>query len=211
MRTDDSRVHAAQQGGHVLEPVTGLHRNVWVFDFKSLYPSIIRTLNIDPLSYVEQPAPEDDLIRTVGGAFARAPAILPRLLDELFPRREAAKKAGDAVASNAIKILMNSFYGVLGAPSCRFYNTALVNAITGTGRELLLWSKAWFEAAGFKVLYGDTDSLFVDSRQAEDAGVGASRRGRELAGGAECVNSAATSRRAGGSPAAWNCNSRSCT
>jgi DNA polymerase II len=163
VRIDDSRVHAAQQGGHVLEPLTGLHRNVWVFDFKSLYPSIIRTLNIDPLSYVERPAPDADLIRTAGAAFARAPAILPRMLDELFPRREAAKRAGDGVASHAIKILMNSFYGVLGAPSCRFYDTALVNAITGTGRELLLWSKAWFEAAGYRVLYGDTDSLFVDS------------------------------------------------
>ena len=179
VRSDGARVHAAQQGGHVLEPVTGLHRNVWVFDFKSLYPSIIRTLNIDPLSYVETPAPDADVIRTAGGAFARAPAILPRMLDELFPRREAAKKAGDAVASNAIKILMNSFYGVLGAPSCRFYNTALVNSITGTGRELLLWSKAWFEAAGFKVLYGDTDSLFVDSRG--DDPEAARERGRELA------------------------------
>ncbi len=179
VRNDDSRVHAAQHGGHVLEPATGLHRNVWVFDFKSLYPSIIRTLNIDPLSYVENPSPGDDLIRTAGGAFVRTPAILPRMLDELFPRREAAKRAGDGVASNAIKILMNSFYGVLGAPSCRFYNTALVNAITGTGRELLLWSKAWFEAAGFKVLYGDTDSLFVDSR-ADDPDR-ARERGRELA------------------------------
>jgi DNA polymerase II len=179
VRADDSRVHAAQQGGHVLEPATGLHDNVWVFDFKSLYPSIIRTLNIDPLSYVENPSPEADLIRTAGGAFARTPAILPRMLDELFPRREAAKKAGDSVASNAIKILMNSFYGVLGAPSCRFYNTALVNSITGTGRELLLWSKAWFEAAGFKVLYGDTDSLFVESH-ADDADL-ARDRGRQLA------------------------------
>ena len=179
VRVDDERVHAAQQGGHVLEPVTGLHRNVWVFDFKSLYPSIIRTLNIDPLSYVERPSPGADLIQTAGGAFCRAPAILPRMLDELFPRREAAKKAGDNVASNAIKILMNSFYGVLGAPSCRFYNTALVNAITGTGRELLLWSKAWFEAAGFKVLYGDTDSLFVQSG-AEDPDR-AQERGRGLA------------------------------
>jgi len=102
---------------------------------------------------------ERDLIRTAGGAFARSPAILPRILDELFPRRDAAKRAGDAVASNAIKILMNSFYGVLGTPACRFFNPALANAITGTGRELLLWSKAWFEAAGFKVLYGDTDSF----------------------------------------------------
>jgi DNA polymerase-2 len=176
---DDSRVHAAQQGGHVLEPAAGLHRNVWVFDFKSLYPSIIRTFNIDPLSYVEQPLPDADLIRTAGAAFARAPAILPRMLDELFPRREAAKKAGDGVASNAIKILMNSFYGVLGTSACRFYNPALANAITGTGRELLLWSKAWFEAAGFQVLYGDTDSLFVDSRS--DDPKRASDRGRELA------------------------------
>jgi DNA polymerase-2 len=179
VRADDSRVHAAQQGGHVLEPVTGLHRNVWVFDFKSLYPSIIRTFNIDPLSYVGHPAPDADLIRTAGGAFARTPAILPRMLDELFPRREAAKKAGDDVASNAIKILMNSFYGVLGTPACRFFNPALANAITGTGRELLLWSKAWFEAAGFKVLYGDTDSLFVASRADDPAWARA--RGGELA------------------------------
>ena len=161
VRGDDSRVYAAQQGGHVLEPIAGLHPNVWVFDFKSLYPSIIRTFNIDPLSFVETPSADDDLIQTPGGAFRRGRAILPRLLDDLFPRREAAKKAGDDVAANAIKILMNSFYGVLGTPACRFYNPALANSITGTGRELLLWSKQWFEDAGFNVLYGDTDSLFV--------------------------------------------------
>ena len=163
VRADDARVYAAQQGGHVLEPVTGLHRNVWVFDFKSLYPSIIRTFNIDPLGYVANPTPDADLIDTPGGAFRREPAILPRMLDELFPRREAAKKTGDDVAAHAIKILMNSFYGVLGTPACRFHNPALANAITGQGRELLLWSKQWFETAGFKVLYGDTDSLFVHS------------------------------------------------
>src|SRR5207249_49584 len=188
VRSDDSRVHAAQQGlavygeraartaapdrpakqeaqrgGHVLEPVTGLHRNVWVFDFKSLYPNIIRTFNIDPLGYVANPTPDADLIDTPGGAFRREPAILPRMLDELFPRREAAKKTGDHVAANATKILMNSFYGVLGTPACRFHNPALANSITGMGREMLLWSKRWFEQAGFKVLYGDTDSLFVSS------------------------------------------------
>ncbi|MGH8221367.1 MAG: DNA polymerase II, partial [Woeseiaceae bacterium] len=164
VRVDDSRVHAAQQGGHVLEPVTGLHSNVWVFDFKSLYPSIIRTFNIDPLAHVAEPATGQDLILTPGGAFRREPAILPGMLDELFPRREAASTDGDKVASQAIKILMNSFYGVLGTPACRFYNPALANAITGMGKEMLLWSKRWFEAAGFTVLYGDTDSLFVRSR-----------------------------------------------
>ena len=179
VRGDDSRVHVAQQGGHVLEPVAGLHDNVWVFDFRSLYPSVIRTFNIDPLSYVESPTPQADLIETPGGAFRREPAILPRLLDDLFPRREAARQAGDEVASHAIKILMNSFYGVLGTPACRFYNPALANSITGMGREVLLWSKRWFEAAGFVVLYGDTDSLFVqtpttDSELARD-------RARQLA------------------------------
>jgi len=167
VRSDDSRVFAAQHGGHVLEPVAGLHRNVWVFDFKSLYPNIIRTFNIDPLSYVESPEAAADLIETPGGSFKRAPAILPGLLDDLFPRREAAKKAGDAVAAQSIKILMNSFYGVLGTSACRFYNPALANSITGSGREMLLWSKRWFEEAGFRVLYGDTDSLFVGSGSLE--------------------------------------------
>ena len=167
VRGDDSRVYAAQQGGHVLEPKTGLHTNVWVFDFKSLYPSIIRTFNIDPLGYVPSPHPDDDLIRAPDASFRREPAILPRMLDELFPRREAAKERGDDVASQAIKILMNSFYGVLGTPACRFFNPAIANAITGLGREMLLWSKGWFEAAGYEVLYGDTDSLFVRSARAD--------------------------------------------
>ena len=50
VRSDDARVFAAQAGGHVLEPRPGVHDNVWVFDFKSLYPSLIRTFNIDPLA-----------------------------------------------------------------------------------------------------------------------------------------------------------------
>jgi DNA polymerase-2 len=182
VRADDSRVYAAQQGGHVLAPVTGLHTNVWVFDFKSLYPSIIRTFNVDPLGYVPTPGADGDLIRTPDAAFRREPAILPRMLDELFPRREAAKKSGDGVASQAIKILMNSFYGVLGTPACRFFNPALANAITGLGREMLLWSKGWFEAAGYEVLYGDTDSLFVRAGRAgaDDARSEARRLAVEL-------------------------------
>jgi DNA polymerase II len=164
VRSGDSSVYDAQQGGHVLEPVAGLHRDVWVFDFKSLYPSVIRTFNIDPLSYVAAPDAHQDLILVPGGAFRREPAILPRMLDALFPRRETAKRSGDDVASNAIKILMNSFYGVLGTSACRFYNPALANSITGAGREILLWSKRWFESAGYAVLYGDTDSLFVSSQ-----------------------------------------------
>jgi DNA polymerase-2 len=166
VRSDDSRVHAAQAGGQVFEPVVGIHDNVMVFDFKSLYPSIMRTFNIDPLGFVANPSADDiDIDGSVG--FRRDPAILPRMLDDLFPRREAAKLAGDQVASQAIKILMNSFYGVLGTPACRFHNPAIANAITGQGRHFLQWSKEWFESRGFEVLYGDTDSLFVRASVAE--------------------------------------------
>src|SRR4029453_11406845 len=79
----------------------------------------------------------------------------------------------------AIKILMNSFYGVLGTSACRFYNPALANSITGTGKDILLWSKQWFEDAGFRVIYGDTDSLFVES--GSSAPDEARKQGQQLA------------------------------
>ena len=85
------------------------------------------------------------------------------MLDDLFPQRAQAKARGDEVASQAIKILMNSFYGVMGTSACRFYNPALVNAITSQGRHLLNWSRRWFEERDYEVLYGDTDSVFVRS------------------------------------------------
>ncbi|MEM7481687.1 MAG: DNA polymerase II [Acidobacteriota bacterium] len=159
-------------GGAVLEPDTGLWEHVLVFDFKSLYPSLIRTFQIDPLGYYRAAREDDgDPIRAPNGAaFSRRPGILPALLDTLFPRREAAKAAGDKVASFAIKILMNSFYGVLGTSACRFYNPPVANAITGFGRELLMWSKKRIEGYGHRVLYGDTDSLFVASGAADASG-----------------------------------------
>lgn len=167
VRSGDSRVYAAQAGGHVFEPVIGVHDNVWVFDYKSLYPSIMRTFNIDPLGFLDEARAAEvgtaAITVVTGVGFKREDAILPRMLDDLFPKREAAKQAGDDVASQAIKILMNSFYGVLGTPACRFHNPDIANAITGMGRHFLQWSKAWFENKGYAVLYGDTDSVFVSS------------------------------------------------
>jgi DNA polymerase-2 len=160
----------SQTGGHVLEPMPGLHTNVVVLDFKSLYPSLMRTFEIDPLNLVRTEAgavAEDPIVAPAGAAFHRRKAILGALLDEIMPRREEAKRAGDTVTSHAIKILMNSFYGVLGTSACRFYDARLANAITGFGREMLLWCKARIESDGRRVLYGDTDSLFVESGAAD--------------------------------------------
>lgn len=172
-------------GGHVLEPDPGLHANVLVLDFKSLYPSLIRTFGIDPLNLVRPASGQGDATGAIaapnGACFVRRPGILAGILDELMPRREAAKQAGDAVKSHAIKILMNSFYGVLGTPACRFYDPRLANAITSFGREVLLWCKARIEERGLRVLYGDTDSLFVESGQIDPAK--ARRQGESLANG----------------------------
>ena len=81
---------------------------------------------------------------------------------------------------------MNSMYGVLGTPACRFYNPALANAITGQGRHLLGWLRDWFADQDMQVLYGDTDSLFVRAR-AEDVTAGLSARAAELAASANAA------------------------
>jgi DNA polymerase II len=159
-----------QTGGYVMEPAPGLHAHVAVLDFRSLYPTVIRTFQVDPQNLRRTGALDDDLVAPNGAAFARERGILPALLDDLMARREEARRAGDRVKSHAIKILMNSFYGVLGTPACRFYDPRLANAITGFGQELLLWCRERIEQGGHRVLYGDTDSLFVETGAADAAG-----------------------------------------
>ena len=150
-------------GALVLEPKPGYYRNVWTFDYRSLYPSIIRTFNIDPLTHSAD-GESDNTIRTTNDVcYRREPAILPAILDELFAERAQATAAGDQITSQAIKILMNSFYGVLATPHCRFHNSDMANSVTSLGRHFLRYVKTWFEDHGFTVLYGDTDSVFVQS------------------------------------------------
>ena len=67
----------------------------------------------------------------------------------------------DAALSRAIKIVMNSFYGVLGTPGCRFFDARLPTSITRRGHAILSRAGAFFVERGMPVIYGDTDSLFV--------------------------------------------------
>lgn len=146
-------------GGYVLDSLPGLYDNVLLLDFKSLYPSIIRTFFIDPLGLV---APGANPVRGFkGAAFAREGAILPALIEQLWAERDAAKRRGDAPMSQAVKILMNSFYGVLGASGCRFHDARLASSITLRGHDIIRRSRERIEALGHRVIYGDTDSLFV--------------------------------------------------
>ncbi|MET0385439.1 MAG: DNA polymerase II [Polyangiales bacterium] len=156
---------AGSPGGYVLDSVPGLYDNVIVLDFKSLYPSIIRTFCIDPLAlWVARSLPSEDPAAVSGFAgarFDRNRHILPQLITQLWQSRDDAKRRNDAARSYAIKILMNSFYGVLGTPACRFFDPKLASSITLRGHEIITQSRGFLAQRGYRVIYGDTDSLFV--------------------------------------------------
>jgi DNA polymerase-2 len=154
-------------GGTVLEPWPGLFNNVAVFDFRSLYPTIMRTFNVDPLAHAR--AALSPILAPNGAAFSREPGLLPALIAEYFASRRQALDRGDETAANVYKILMNSFYGVLGTGACRYGRTELAGAITSFARKWLLLSRDWFAEQGFSVLYGDTDSLFVETGLGDSA------------------------------------------
>ncbi len=146
-------------GGYVLDSQPGIYKNVIVLDFKSLYPSIIRTFVIDPLGLAVSGA--DAVPGFEGAEFSRDEHILPQLIEELWSKRDEAKAQSNNALSQAIKIIMNSLYGVLGSSGCRFHNHQLASSITRRGHEIILQSKDYIEEAGWRVIYGDTDSLFV--------------------------------------------------
>jgi DNA polymerase-2 len=175
----------ASPGGYVMDSFPGLYDHVIVLDFKSLYPAIIRTFKIDPvglLEGVQNPAAAIPGFR--GGLFDRKKHYLPDIIAELWSQRDQAKLDKDAARSQAIKILMNSFYGVLGSGGCRFYDTRLASSITMRGQEIMQTTASWIESLGYKVIYGDTDSTFVlldaDKFSAGDRSVQADRMGAEL-------------------------------
>lgn len=163
----DIKTQEHAEGGYVIEPEPGIYDNIVVLDFKSLYPSIIRTFKIDPYSLLMN---DKDTITTLNGyKFSATHHILPDYIDELMKQRKEAVEKGDKQLSQAIKILMNSFYGVMGSYGCRFYHPDLPRAITGTGHKLLLGSKDYLERKGYKVVYGDTDSLFIKLKEVKSA------------------------------------------
>ena len=167
----------ASPGGYVMNSKPGLYEHVLVLDFKSLYPSIIRTFKIDPYGLVEGLKSPTEAIEGYRGAkFSRDKHFLPDIIEFLWQQRDQAKAKQDAPRSQAIKILMNSFYGVLGSGGCPFYDTRLASSITMRGHDIMQTTAKWIEQAGYQVIYGDTDSTFVwldgqySEQQAEDIG-----------------------------------------
>jgi DNA polymerase II len=172
----------ASPGGFVMDSRPGLYESVLVLDYKSLYPSIIRSFLIDPVGLIEGLKYPDDSQSVEGfrGArFSRTRHCLPAIVARVSEGREEAKREHNAPLSQALKIIMNAFYGVLGSSGCRFFDTRLASSITMRGHQIMRQTRALVEAQGYEVIYGDTDSTFVwlgSKHSQEDAG----RIGRAL-------------------------------
>lgn len=165
----DEETAVQSPGGYVLDSSPGIYDDVIVLDFKSLYPSIIRTFHVDPLAMIA-----DDVERIPGfldATFSKNQYILPQIIKELWASRDQAKQEGNAPTSQAIKIIMNSFYGVLGTPGCRFFDPRLASSITMRGHEILQQTRDLIVRQGYQVIYGDTDSVFVLMDRSEDVEV----------------------------------------
>ncbi len=158
------RMPEASPGGFVMDSQPGLYESVLVLDYKSLYPSIIRTFLIDPVGLVEgirNPSDEHSVPGFRGGRFSRTRHCLPAIVERVWQGRETAKRENNQPLSQALKIIMNAFYGVLGSSGCRFFDTRLASSITLRGHEIMRRTRQLIEAQGYTVIYGDTDSTFV--------------------------------------------------
>ncbi len=150
-------------GGFVMDSQPGIYQDVLVLDFKSLYPSIIRTFKIDPMGLIEGMLDhkEASIEGFHGASFHREKHFLPNMITQLWSERDVAKKNNDAIVSQAIKIIMNSFYGILGSNGCRFFDARLASSITERGHQIIQDTAQWIDEHGYQVIYGDTDSVFV--------------------------------------------------
>ena len=169
-----------------MEPEKGLHEDIVVFDFRSLYPSIIVTHNIDPSALdckCCKPS-EATSVPELGYRFCKKrrgfiPTTLERIIKERVKVKEEMKKhkrdsreyrSLDA-KQWAFKIIANSFYGMLGYPRARWYFKQCAESVTSFGRNYIYKTIEMAKNAGFEVIYGDTDSLFckLNGKSKKDA------------------------------------------
>lgn len=151
-------------GGYVMDSKPGFYDSVVVLDYKSLYPSIIRTFLVDPVGLTEglhAHGPARFIKGPRGTLFSREKHCLPEIVTTLWHARDEAKRARNEPLSQALKLVMNSFAGVLGASECRFFNPDLISAITLRGHKMVKLTREFVEKRGYEAIYGDTDSIFI--------------------------------------------------
>jgi DNA polymerase I len=165
-------------GGLVLKPQAGLHENITVLDFKSMYPNIMIAYNLSPDTYVapKDPVPPSGVFEApeVKHRFRKAPSgfykeVLSYLIGvrseirakmKALNPKSAEYKVLDA-RQKAVKVITNAAYGYAGWTGARWYTKPVAEAASAWGRHMILTATKMAEKTGLKVVYGDTDSLFV--------------------------------------------------
>ena len=161
------------EGGYVHTMVPGLYHWVCVEDFKSMYPSLIIAKNICFTTL----SPDGEIVSPAGARFMskeRREGLLPRILSDLMNERDAIKKRMKTTTDEheyhyldglqaAVKVMMNTFYGVFASSFYRFTDKSIGAAITSFARANIMGIIQEVEGEGIHVVYGDTDSVFMQS------------------------------------------------
>jgi DNA polymerase I len=167
-REIEQRMRAPIEGAYVKTPDPGVYDRLVIFDFRGLYPSIIISYNIDTATVCTDCA--DYYESPIGTRFDKTrKGIMPLILKYLVEQRKEVKKQYKknmddvflGARSSALKILSNSFYGYLGYARSRWYSRECAGSVTAFGRQYIRDTISSAEKEGFRVLYGDTDSVVL--------------------------------------------------
>jgi len=164
------------EGGAVFDPITGVRENVSVLDLKSLYPMSMTTINASPETKVDPEGYDGETYRTPSGVhFQKEPdGIIREMVDELLSEREEKKALrndndpGTEAYERydrqqaAVKVIMNSLYGVFGWDRFRLYDREMSAGVTSTNREVISFTEQAANELDKEVIYGDTDSVMLE-------------------------------------------------
>ncbi|SDC16767.1 DNA-directed DNA polymerase [Natrinema hispanicum] len=164
------------EGGAVFEPITGVKENVTVLDLKSLYPMCMTTINASPETKVDPDEYDGETYEAPTGThFQKEPDGVNReMITELLDEREEKKALRDQHEpgtpeyeqydrqQGAVKVIMNSLYGVSGWDKFRLYDKEAAAAITATGRDVIEFTDEAANELDYQVTYGDTDSVMLE-------------------------------------------------
>ena len=174
------------RGGLVVEPVEGIHFDVTVMDFACLYPSIIKVKNLsyETVRCSHDACKKNTIPQTNHWVCTKKNGLTSVLIGSLRDLRvnyyknmakndtlTVEEKQLFTVVSQALKVILNASYGVMGAEIFPLYFLPAAEATTATGRHIIMDTIDKCKKSGIDVLYGDTDSLFVKkptSKQVED-------------------------------------------
>ncbi|MFW6004654.1 MAG: DNA-directed DNA polymerase [Halodesulfurarchaeum sp.] len=164
------------EGGAVFDPITGVREMVTVLDLKSLYPMCMVTINASPETKVDPETDDGDTYRAPNGTHFRTEpdGIIREMVTELLSEREEKKTLRNEYDPEsdeyrlydqqqaAVKVIMNSLYGVLGWERFRLYDKEMGAAVTATGRAVIEFTEQAANERGLEVIYGDTDSVMLE-------------------------------------------------